>query len=107
VIIPPPFFLKIPSIYPSTNQPSIQGIQQTYSYHVTSTHRYVYIIERGASLHPALLSVYDKTGLLPFAKGLKEAGFRLLGSGGTARQIRDAGIEIELVATDGIVMYSN
>jgi len=43
----------------------------------------------------ALLSVYDKTGLLPFAKGLKEAGFRLLGSGGTARQIRDAGIEIE------------
>lgn len=44
---------------------------------------------------PALLSVYDKTGLLPFAKGLKELGFRLLGSGGTAKQIREAGIEIE------------
>lgn len=43
----------------------------------------------------ALLSVYDKTGLLPFAKGLKSLGFRLLGSGGTAKQIRDAGIEIE------------
>lgn len=41
--------------------------------------------------------MYDKTGLLPFAKGLKEAGFRLLGSGGTARMIRDAGIEIECV----------
>ena len=45
----------------------------------------------------ALLSVYDKTGLLPFAKGLKELGFRLLGSGGTAKQIRDAGLEIEYV----------
>jgi hypothetical protein len=43
----------------------------------------------------ALVSVYDKTGLLPFAKGLKELGFRLLGSGGTAKQIREAGMEIE------------
>jgi phosphoribosylaminoimidazolecarboxamide formyltransferase/IMP cyclohydrolase len=43
----------------------------------------------------ALLSVYDKTGLLPFAKGLKELGFRLLGSGGTAKMIREAGMEIE------------
>jgi AICAR transformylase/IMP cyclohydrolase PurH len=43
----------------------------------------------------ALLSVYDKTGLLPFAKGLKELGFRLLGSGGTAKQIREAGMDIE------------
>ncbi|ORY35918.1 cytidine deaminase-like protein [Naematelia encephala] len=47
----------------------------------------------------ALLSVYDKTGLLPFAKGLKELGFRLLGSGGTAKQIREAGIEIEDVSS--------
>jgi hypothetical protein len=43
----------------------------------------------------ALLSVYDKTGLLPFAKSLKELGFRLLGSGGTAKLIRENGIEIE------------
>lgn len=45
----------------------------------------------------ALLSVYDKTGLLPFAKALKALGFKLLGSGGTAKMIRDAGIEIECV----------
>lgn len=44
---------------------------------------------------PALLSVYDKTGLLPFAKSLKELGFRLLGSGGTAKLIRENGLEIE------------
>lgn len=43
----------------------------------------------------ALLSVYDKTNLLDLAKGLKEAGVRLLGSGGTAKQIREAGIEIQ------------
>jgi phosphoribosylaminoimidazolecarboxamide formyltransferase/IMP cyclohydrolase len=45
----------------------------------------------------ALLSVYDKTGLLPFAKSLKELGFRLLGSGGTAKMIREAGLEIQYV----------
>jgi phosphoribosylaminoimidazolecarboxamide formyltransferase / IMP cyclohydrolase len=43
----------------------------------------------------ALLSVYDKTGLLELAQGLHTAGVRLLGSGGTAKKIRDAGIPIE------------
>lgn len=43
----------------------------------------------------ALLSVYDKTGLLELATALNQNGVRLLGSGGTAKKIRDAGIEIE------------
>jgi len=43
----------------------------------------------------ALLSVYDKAGLIEFAQGLQAAGVRLLGSGGTAKKIRDAGIPIE------------
>lgn len=55
------------------------------------------LVTAANSFPPALLSVYDKTGLLPFAKSLKELGFRLLGSGGTARLIRDNGIEIEYV----------
>jgi AICAR transformylase/IMP cyclohydrolase PurH len=46
----------------------------------------------------ALLSVYDKTDLLHLAKGLHDAGVRLLGSGGTAKKIRDAGILIEDVS---------
>ncbi|KAJ7696050.1 bifunctional purine biosynthesis protein ade10 [Mycena rosella] len=46
----------------------------------------------------ALLSVYDKTDLLDFARGLSAAGVRLLGSGGTAKKIRDAGIAIEDVS---------
>ncbi|PIL24919.1 hypothetical protein GSI_12806 [Ganoderma sinense ZZ0214-1] len=46
----------------------------------------------------ALLSVYDKTNLLDLANGLHGAGVRLLGSGGTAKKIREAGIPIEDVA---------
>ena len=47
----------------------------------------------------AILSVYNKTGLLDLAKGLTRNHVRLLGSGGTAKMIRDAGFEIELVST--------
>ncbi|KAL9933406.1 hypothetical protein V8E36_007582 [Tilletia maclaganii] len=42
----------------------------------------------------AILSVYDKTNILDLAKGLHSAGVRLLGSGGTAKKIRDAGLPI-------------
>ncbi|KAE9400005.1 bifunctional purine biosynthesis protein ade10 [Gymnopus androsaceus JB14] len=42
----------------------------------------------------ALLSVYDKANLIEFAQGLEAAGVRLLGSGGTAKKIREAGIPI-------------
>ncbi|KAL0270746.1 UNVERIFIED_CONTAM: hypothetical protein PYX00_008048 [Menopon gallinae] len=46
----------------------------------------------------ALLSVSDKTGLVDFAKKLKQLGFTLIGSGGTAKAVRDAGIEIKDVS---------
>ncbi|KAI9017927.1 phosphoribosylaminoimidazolecarboxamide formyltransferase/IMP cyclohydrolase [Phycomyces nitens] len=42
----------------------------------------------------AILSVYDKTGLLEFAKELHALNVRLLGSGGTAKLVRNAGIPI-------------
>jgi len=42
----------------------------------------------------ALLSVHDKTGLVEFAKGLVEAGFDLISSGGTARAIAEAGLPV-------------
>ena len=42
----------------------------------------------------AILSVYDKTGLVELAQGLAAKGVRLLGSGGTARMVREAGLEI-------------
>jgi phosphoribosylaminoimidazolecarboxamide formyltransferase/IMP cyclohydrolase len=41
-----------------------------------------------------LLSVFDKTGLVELARGLHELGFELVSSGGTAKAIADAGIEV-------------
>ena len=42
----------------------------------------------------ALLSVSDKTGLVEFAKGLAEMGVELLSTGGTAKSLRDAGLQV-------------
>ena len=42
----------------------------------------------------ALLSVYDKTGIIDFAKGLDSLGFELVSTGGTARKLREAGLEV-------------
>ncbi len=46
----------------------------------------------------ALLSVTDKDGISEFAKGLAEAGFSLLSTGGTRREIAAAGVEVQEVA---------
>ncbi|HAJ53437.1 MAG TPA: bifunctional phosphoribosylaminoimidazolecarboxamide formyltransferase/inosine monophosphate cyclohydrolase, partial [Lactobacillus sp.] len=45
----------------------------------------------------ALLSVSDKTGLVPFAKGLIERGFELISTGGTHRELSDAGVAVTSV----------
>ncbi|NMA90921.1 MAG: bifunctional phosphoribosylaminoimidazolecarboxamide formyltransferase/IMP cyclohydrolase [Amphibacillus sp.] len=42
----------------------------------------------------ALLSVSDKTGLIDFAKGLIEAGFELISTGGTLSALQEAGLEV-------------
>ena len=42
----------------------------------------------------ALLSVYDKTGIIEFAKGLDSLGNELVSTGGTARKLREAGLEV-------------
>ncbi len=46
----------------------------------------------------ALLSVYDKTGIVDFARALHELGCTLVSSGGTAAAIADAGIPVTDVA---------
>ncbi len=42
----------------------------------------------------ALLSVYDKTGIVELAAGLHDAGWRIVSSGGTAREIAAAGVPV-------------
>ena len=46
----------------------------------------------------ALLSVSDKTGLVEFGRALAEHGVELLSTGGTAKALRDAGLEVRDVA---------
>lgn len=46
----------------------------------------------------AIVSVYDKTGLLDLAKGLARNNVRILASGGTARMIREAGFPVNDVS---------
>jgi len=42
----------------------------------------------------ALVSVSDKRGLIPFVAGLAELGVEVLSTGGTCRQLRDAGLDV-------------
>ncbi|HEY4304380.1 MAG TPA: bifunctional phosphoribosylaminoimidazolecarboxamide formyltransferase/IMP cyclohydrolase [Gemmatimonadaceae bacterium] len=46
----------------------------------------------------ALLSVSDKSGLLEFAKGLADLGWELISTGGTAKALRAAGLEVRDVS---------
>jgi len=45
----------------------------------------------------ALISVHDKTGLVPFARGLLDLGFELVASGGTATALEDSGLAMTRV----------
>ena len=46
----------------------------------------------------ALLSVSDKTGLVPFARRLAALGVELVSTGGTAQALRDGGLKVRDVA---------
>jgi phosphoribosylaminoimidazolecarboxamide formyltransferase/IMP cyclohydrolase len=46
----------------------------------------------------ALISVSDKTGIVDFARELKSFGVEIVSTGGTAKALRDAGIEVRDIA---------
>ncbi len=46
----------------------------------------------------ALISVFDKAGVVEFAQGLRRRGFSILSSGGTCRALREAGVAVTDVA---------
>lgn len=46
----------------------------------------------------AILSVYDKTGLIELAQGLVDLGWELVASGGSAKALRQAGLPVLDVA---------
>jgi phosphoribosylaminoimidazolecarboxamide formyltransferase / IMP cyclohydrolase len=47
-----------------------------------------------AKIQRALLSVSDKTGLVPLAETLAGAGIELISTGGTAKALREAGLQV-------------
>ena len=51
----------------------------------------------------ALLSVYDKSGIVELAAGLHAAGWRVVSSGGTAKAVAEAGVPVtDLVELTGL-----
>ncbi|NNF39203.1 MAG: bifunctional phosphoribosylaminoimidazolecarboxamide formyltransferase/IMP cyclohydrolase, partial [Gemmatimonadetes bacterium] len=46
----------------------------------------------------ALLSVSDKSGIVDLGRALAERGFELVSTGGTARALREAGLEVTSVS---------
>ncbi len=46
------------------------------------------------AIRRALISVYDKSGLIPLARGLHEAGVDIVSTGSTAKTIADKGIPV-------------
>ena len=47
-----------------------------------------------ARVQRALISVFDKAGLVPFAQTLAKAGVEIISTGGTAKALRDAGLKV-------------
>src|ERR687884_1756515 len=45
----------------------------------------------------ALLTVSDKRGLVDFARGLAELGVEIVSTGGTARELAGAGLEVRAI----------
>lgn len=51
-----------------------------------------------AKVERALISVSDKTGIADFATGLVKFGIEILSTGGTAKLLKESGIQIKLVS---------
>lgn len=51
-----------------------------------------------AKVERALISLTDKSGIEDFAKELAELGIEILSTGGTAKKIREAGVEVKDVS---------
>ncbi|HIG16185.1 MAG TPA: hypothetical protein EYQ31_02195 [Candidatus Handelsmanbacteria bacterium] len=54
--------------------------------------------QESVKLKRALISTYDRSGLIEFAQSLQEIGVELVSTGGTARAMRDAGLSVTDVA---------
>jgi phosphoribosylaminoimidazolecarboxamide formyltransferase/IMP cyclohydrolase len=63
----------------------------------TDVNRYAPVAPGEVQVARALLSVSDKTGLVEFARGLVELGVEIVSTGGTARELSEAGIQVRQI----------
>ncbi len=54
--------------------------------------------ESNVRITRALLSVSDKTGIVEFARGLADLGIEVISTGGTARELSEAGIPVRSIS---------
>jgi phosphoribosylaminoimidazolecarboxamide formyltransferase / IMP cyclohydrolase len=54
-------------------------------------------LQSGPQVQRALVSVSDKTGIVDFARGLAALGIELISTGGTARELADAGVPVRSI----------
>ncbi|MFA6133144.1 MAG: bifunctional phosphoribosylaminoimidazolecarboxamide formyltransferase/IMP cyclohydrolase [Phycisphaerae bacterium] len=52
---------------------------------------------QATAIRRALISVFDKTGIVEFAKALADMGVEIISSGGTAKAIQAAGVKVRFV----------
>ena len=43
----------------------------------------------------ALISVFDKTGIVEFAKSLDSMGWEIISTGGTSKKLKEEGIKVQ------------
>ena len=60
--------------------------------------RFAPVASEDVQVARALLSVSDKTGLVEFARGLAELGIEIVSTGGTARELSEAGLQVRPIS---------
>ncbi|HXR09205.1 MAG TPA: hypothetical protein VN792_00450, partial [Candidatus Acidoferrales bacterium] len=50
------------------------------------------------AIERALVSVYEKTGIVEFARALAQAGVEVVSTGGTAKLLRESGVKVREVS---------
>jgi hypothetical protein len=76
--------------------PSVQPITSHLNYYIHFKFSLKSKMTQGNSSKKwALLSLSDKTDLIPLAAGLHELGIHLLASGGTAKAIKQANLPVQ------------
>ncbi len=51
-----------------------------------------------SKIERAIISVTDKSGVVDFARGLKRFGVEILSTGGTAKALREGGVEVQEIS---------